>query len=65
MNQRKNGHSFPIEKKLAAIEWNLKLLNTSVTTTRTPLRTLKSMIKADVMLPTKDVLQKIVDYSPL
>lgn len=65
MNQRKKRHTFPIEKKLAAIERNLKLLNTAVTTTHTPLRTLKSIIKADVVRPTKDMLQKIVDSSRL
>lgn len=65
MNQRKRGHSFLIEKKLNAIEWNLKLLNTSITTTRTPLRTLRSMIKADIVLPTSDTLQKIVDSSQI
>jgi hypothetical protein len=61
MNQKKKDYTFPIEKKLATIEWNLKLLNTSVTTTHTPLCTLKSMIKASVVLPTKDVLEKIID----
>ena len=59
MDPRKKAHSFPIEEKLAAIEWNLKLLNTSMTTTHTPLCTLKSMIKADVVLPTKDALQNV------
>jgi len=59
MDLRKKAHPFPIEKKLATIEWNLKLLNTSMTTTHTPLRTLKSMIKADVVLPTKDALQNV------
>jgi hypothetical protein len=56
MNQRK---IFPIEKKLAAIEWKLELLKTSVTTTNTPLRTLKSMIQADVVLPTRERLKKL------
>jgi hypothetical protein len=56
MNQRK---IFPIEKKLAAIEWKLELLKTSVTTTNTPLRTLKSMIQVDVVLPTRERLKKL------
>lgn len=59
MNQKNKRYSFPIEKKLAAIERNLKLLNTSVTTTHTPLRTLKSMVKANVVLPTRHILEKI------
>ncbi|MCK4313142.1 hypothetical protein KAU92_04955 [Candidatus Bathyarchaeota archaeon] len=63
MNQEKKRYTFPIEKKLATIEWNLKLLNTSVTTTHTVLRTLKSMIKANVVLPTRDMFEKIADSS--
>jgi hypothetical protein len=63
MNQSKKPYIFPIEKKLAAIEWNLKLLNTSVTTTHTPICTLKSMVKANVVLPIRDILEKIVDSS--
>jgi len=59
MNQKNKRYRFPIEKKLAAIERNLKLLNTSVTTTHTPLRTLKSMVKANVVLPTRHTLEKI------
>ena len=50
---------FPIEKKLATIEWKLELLKTSVTTTNTPLRTLKSMIQADVVLPARERLKKL------
>lgn len=61
MKQKNEGYVFPIEKKLAAIEWNLKLLNAAATTTHTPLRTLKSMVKANVVLPTKDMLEKIID----
>jgi len=61
MNQRKKDYVFPIEKKLAAIEWNLKLLNTSVTTTHTPLCTLKSMIKANVVLPTREKIEQIFE----
>jgi len=60
MNQRKKDYVFPIEKKLATIEWNLKLLNTATTTTHTPLRTLKCMVKANVVLPTRDMLEQIL-----
>jgi hypothetical protein len=48
--ERKN-HMFPIEKKLAALEWNLKLLNTSITITHTPIRTIKSLVNVNVVLP--------------
>jgi len=58
LNQKK---IFPIEKKLATIEWKLKLLKTSVTTTNTPLRTLKSMIQADVIMPTRERIKKLTD----
>jgi hypothetical protein len=61
MNQSKKPYVFPIERKLAAIEWDLKLLKTSVTTTHTPVCTLKSMVRANVVLPTRDILVKIVD----
>lgn len=63
MTPRKK-HVFPIEKKLAAIEWNLELLRASAGVTRTPLRTLKSMVRASVVVPTQNVLREIVD-SPL
>jgi hypothetical protein len=61
MNQNKESHIFPIERKLAAIEWNLKLLKTSVTTTHTPICTLRSMLRGNVVLPTRDVLDKVVN----
>ena len=61
MKQRFKNYVFPIEKKLTAIEWNLRLLNTATATTHTPLRTLKSMVKANVVLPTIDALEKIID----
>ena len=56
-----NKRSFPIEKKLAAIEWNLKLLKTSAEITHTPLQTLKSMIQVSVVSPTQNFLQEIAD----
>ena len=55
----KKENPFPIEKKLATIEWSLELLRASVTTTHTPLRTLKSMVEADVVHPTMDFLSKV------
>jgi len=58
MNHSKKSRMFTIEK-LVALEWNLKLLNTSVTTTHTPLRTLRSMVKANVVLPTRDMLDNV------
>jgi hypothetical protein len=58
MNQSKKP-MFSIEK-LIALEWNLKLLNTSVTTTHTPIRTLRSIIRANVVLPTRDMLARAV-----
>ena len=64
MNKKKGKSVFPIEKKLAAIEWKLELLKTSVVTTHTPLRTIKSMVQADIKLPTQNLLQKIIN-SPL
>jgi hypothetical protein len=64
MNRKKKKRVFPIEKKLADIEWKLELLKASVVTTHTPLRTIKSMVQADITLPTQNLLQKII-YSPL
>lgn len=52
---------FPIKEKLAALEWSLKLLNTSVMVTRTPIRTIKSMIKGYVVLPAIQKLGKITN----
>ena len=53
-------HTFLIEEKLAALEWNLKLLNISMTITHTPVQTLKSMVKGKIVLPTIEKLEKIV-----
>lgn len=50
-----------VERKLATIEWNLGLLRASVTTTHTPLRTLKSMVETDVLPPTRNLLLKVFD----
>ncbi len=61
MDRNKEKSVFPIEKKLAAIEWKLELLKASVMTTHTPLRTIKSMVQADVKLPTQNLLRKIID----
>jgi hypothetical protein len=61
MNQKRQKYLFPIEKKLAAIEWNIELLKASVEITHTPIRTLKSMVQASVVIPTQDLLRKIVD----
>jgi len=61
MKQKKKNRVFPIEEKLAAVEWNLKLLKTSAEITHTPMRTLRSMIQVSVMAPTKSFLQEIVD----
>ena len=61
MKQKKKNRVFPIEEKLAAIEWNLKLLKTSAEITHTPLRTLRSMIQVSVMTPAQNFLQEIVD----
>ena len=61
MKQKKKNRVFPIEEKLAAIEWNLKLLKTSAEITHTPLRTLRSMIQVSVMTPTQNLLQEIVN----
>ena len=64
MNQKKKARMSPIEEKLEAIKWNLKLLKTSAEITRTPLLTLKSMIQVSVVAPTQSSLQEIV-YSHL
>ena len=61
MNQKKKARMFPIEEKLEAIKWNLKLLKTSAEITRTPMRTLKSMIQVSVMAPAQSFLQEIVN----
>jgi hypothetical protein len=61
MKQKKKNRVFPIEEKLAAVEWNLKLLKTSAEITHTPLRTLRSMIQVSVMTPTQNLLQEIVN----
>jgi len=61
MNHKEKDHVFPIEKKLAAIEWNLKLLKTSAEITHTPLRTLKSIIEVSVVAPTENFLREIVN----
>ena len=61
MNQKKKARMFPIEEKLEAIKWNLKLLKTSAEITHTPLRTLKSMIQVSVVAPTQNSIQEIVD----
>ena len=61
VNQKKRKSVFTIEEKLATVEWNLKLLKTSAEITRTPLRTLKSMIRVSVIAPTRSFLQEIVD----
>jgi len=62
MYQNKKPYTFPIEQKLADIEWNLKLLKTSVTTTHTPITTMKSMLKGNVVLPTTGILDKIASF---
>lgn len=49
MNKNEKNHVFPIEKKLAAIEWKLKHLKTSVETGHTPPRKLKSMLVKDAL----------------
>lgn len=61
MKLKKERSNFPIEKKLAAIEWNLELLKASVVTTHTPLRTLKSMVETEVLPQTRNLVSKIVD----
>ena len=61
MKQKKKNRAFPIEEKLAAVEWNLKLLKTSAEITHTPLRTLRSMIQVSVITPTQSLLQEIVN----
>lgn len=62
MGERKTNKVFPIEEKLAALEWNLKLLNTSITVTHTPIQTLKCMVKGNVVLPAIEKLEKIVNF---
>ena len=61
MNRKEKTRVFPIEEKLAAIEWNLNLLKTSADITHTPLRTLKSMIQVSVMVPTQNFLREIAN----
>ncbi|MEM1566494.1 MAG: hypothetical protein QW510_05365 [Candidatus Bathyarchaeia archaeon] len=58
----KKNHTFPIEEKLAALEHALKLLNTSVTVTHTPLRTVKSMVKGNIVYPTIEKLEKLANF---
>ena len=62
MNQKKKARMLPIEEKLEAIIWNLKLLKTSAQITHTPLRTIKSMIQVSVVAPTQSSIQELVDY---
>ncbi len=57
----KRNHAFPIEEKLAALEHALKLLNTSITITHTPMRTLKSMVKGNIIQPTIEKLEKFAN----
>jgi hypothetical protein len=57
----KKSHVFPIEKKLAALEWNLKLLNASITITHTPIRTVKSLVTGNVILPAIEKLEKLIE----
>ena len=61
MNQKNQKSVFPIERKLAAIEWNLELLKASIEVTHTPMRTLKSIVHASVVVPSQEALRKIVD----
>ncbi len=56
---------FPIEKKLETIEWKLEIIKASVASTHTPLRTLKSMIESDVVLPTREHLKSVGGSSAL
>ena len=64
MNHKRQKYVFSIEKKLAAIEWNLKLLKASAEITHTPLRTLKSMVQTSVIFPTHNLLREIVNSQP-
>jgi hypothetical protein len=57
----KKNYVFPIEKKLAALEWNLKLLNTSITITHTPIRTVRSLVNGNVVLPAVEKLEKLIE----
>ncbi len=61
MNQNKRNRLYPIEQKLATIEWNLKLLKTAAEITHTPLRTIKSMLQVSVMAPAQCFVQEIVN----
>lgn len=49
MKKEEKTHVFPIEKKLAAIEWRLKLSKTSLEITHTPLRTQESKVIKDAL----------------
>jgi len=57
----KKNHISSIEEKLAKLEHTLKLLNTSITITHTPLRTLKSMVKGNIIQPTIEKLEKFTN----
>jgi len=57
----KKNHAFPIEEKLAKLEHTLKLLNTSITVTHTPMRTLKSMVKGNIIQPIIEKLEKFTN----
>ena len=61
MKSKKERSDFPIEKKLATIEWNLELLKASIVTTHTPLRTLKSMVETEVLPSTRNLVSKLID----
>jgi len=63
MESRKTNIHFPIEKKLAALQWSLKLLNTSITTTHTPIQTMKSMVKGNIVLPIVEKLEKLLIFN--
>ena len=49
MKKEEKTHVFPIEKKLTAIEWRLKLSKTSAEITHTPLRTQESKVIEDAL----------------
>lgn len=59
MNQNKRNRGFPIEQKLANVEWNLRLMKTSAEITHTPLRTIKSMLQVSVIAPAQCFVQEI------
>lgn len=61
MKQKEENHISPIERKLAAVEWNLKLLKTSAQITHTPLRTLKNIVQASVVVPTHNFLREVIN----